>query len=241
MKSISDMIKVVLVRPRDSRNVGAVCRAMKNMGVNSLSIVMDDLIDPVKAEILAIHASDVLDNAEIYTSLEEAIKGASLVAGITRRRGKWRKYFSVTPEEMARKALSVEKGWTALVFGDEISGLTDADLSVCNLAVKIPSSPEFPSLNLSHAVQVVVYEIFKASDKKLARSYQPVGWERLDTLASSMVDSLKEIGFFKQVTGNDMKIFFRDILGRALISEGEAKRIEKIFKKIEGLFKKREF
>ncbi len=241
MKDISGTVKVVLVRPRDSRNVGAVCRAIKNMGISSLSIVMDTPIDPVKAEILAIHASDVLDNAVIYSSLEEAIRGAVFVAGVTRRRGKWRKYFSITPEELAEKVVSVEDGWSALVFGDEVSGLTDGDLSLCNVAVKIPSSPKFPSLNLSHAVQIVVYEIFKAADERHTRMYRPVEWERINNLSSLMVESLREIGFFKQVSGDDMKIFFRDILGRAMISEGEAKRVEKIFRKISGLFKKREF
>ena len=238
---IADTVKVVLVKPKDSRNVGAVCRAMKNMGLRSLAIVMDDLIDPVQAEILAVHADDILEKAEICFSLEDAIRGAALVAGVTRRRGKWRKYFSVSPEDIAERVLSVTGGWSALVFGDEISGLTDKDLSLCNVAVQIPSSPEFPSLNLSHAVQIVVYEIFKGSDDRHRILYHPIGRDRLDTLTTSIIDSLGEIGFFKQVTGEDMRIFFRDILGRAMVSEGEAKRLEKIFKKISGLFKKRSF
>ncbi len=237
MEGSGESVRVVLVRPKDSRNVGAVCRAIKNMGITSLSIVMDDLIDPKKAEVLAIHASDVLERAEVYWKLEDAIRGASLVAGVTRRRGKWRKYFSVTPAELAERAMQIKEGWVALVFGDEVSGLTDRDLSLCNISVRIPSSPDFPSLNLSHAVQIVVYEILKARDKRYTRLYKPITWKRLNGLTGVMVKSLRAIGFFKQVTGEDMRVFFRDILGRAMLSEGEAKRIEKIFKKIEGLYR----
>ena len=74
-----ETVKVVLVSPKDSRNVGAVCRAVKNMGITSLRIVMGGLIDPKKAEILAVNAADVLDNAEIFFTLEDALDGASLV------------------------------------------------------------------------------------------------------------------------------------------------------------------
>ena len=79
-------VRIVLVRPRDPRNVGAACRAMKCMGLRSLAIVLEGLIDPSQARILAHYAADVLEEATVHTDLREAIGDAVLVAGTTRRR-----------------------------------------------------------------------------------------------------------------------------------------------------------
>lgn len=234
LKTIEN-VKVILVSPQDSRNVGAVCRAMKNMGLMSLRIVMKNLIDPKTAQILAVHAADILDNAEVFSDPAGAVKGASLVAGITRRRGKRRKYFSYSAEQAAEKIASIKEGWTALMFGNEASGLTEEELSLCNIAIRIPSSAVFPSLNLSHAVQIVTYEIFKAFNKEYNSYFKPVNGERLADLTDVIKKSLKRIGFFKITGEEDMGIFFRDIFARAEISAGEANRIEKVFRKIVGI------
>jgi len=232
-----ETVKVVLVSPKDSRNVGAVCRAIKNMGVTSLRIVMEGLIDPKKAEILAVHAEDVLGNTEIFFTPEDAVKGASLIVGITRRRGKRRKYISYSAEQAAEKIASVKKGWTALLFGNESSGLSDRQLALCHMAVKIPSSPLFPSLNLSHAVQIMVYEIYKAFNRKHQTYFTPAAGERLNELTNTVREALKEIGFFKLAGEEETGIFFRDIFARAGISDGEVNRLERVFKKIGGIIK----
>ena len=231
-------IRFILVRPKDSRNVGAVCRAMKNMGLKNLTIVMDRLIDPQAASVLAIHASDILEEAAVCTSLEEAVRGSSLIAGVTRRRGKRRKYFSLNPEEFAIKATSIEKGLVTVLFGNEAAGLSDEELSICHVAVGIPAHSEFPSLNLSHAVQIIAYEIFLAMNRKMESFYNPVENERLKSMVGIAMDNLRSIGFFKQVDGSDTERFFTDIFARAAMSEREVKQMEKIFKKIGGLASK---
>ena len=230
-------VKVVLVFPKDSRNVGAVCRAIKNMGITSLRIVMDGLMDPTKAEILAVHAEDVLGNAELFFTPEDAVKGASLVVGVTRRRGKRRKYISYSAEQAAEKIASVKTGWTALLFGNESSGLTDSELALCHMAVKIPSSPLFPSLNLSHAVQIMAYEIFKAFNRNYKTYFAPAAGERINKLTNTIRESLKEIGFFKLAGEEETGIFFRDIFARANISDSEVNQLERVFKKIGGITK----
>jgi len=228
-------VRIVLVRPKDPRNVGAACRAMKCMGLHRLSIVVDGLLDPAQARVLAHYATDVLDAAEVHTDLREAIGDAVLVAGTTRRRGRNRKYFSVFPEQLARRIVSTRGGTVAVLFGNEETGLTDEELELCNLAVSIPASPEFPSLNLSHAVQVICYEIFRARTRGKLTPFAPIGAHAVDELVEGITDSLRRIGFFTQVTPRQMTVFFRDILARAGLSVNEARRLGVIFRKIAGL------
>ncbi len=232
-------VRVVLVRPRDPRNVGAACRAMKCMGITSLGIVPDAILDPTQARTLAHYAADVLDSATIYPRLSDAVKDAVLVAGTTRRRGRNRKYFSIFPEQLGERVASLGAGTIAVLFGNEETGLTDEELSLCHLAVTIPASREFPSLNLSHAVQVICYEIFRARSSGHLTPFSPVSVAELDSLVSVITRSLKRIGFSHLVGPDQMAVFFKDILGRAGLSVNEARHIGVIFRKIAGLITKR--
>ncbi|HUI69499.1 MAG TPA: TrmJ/YjtD family RNA methyltransferase [Spirochaetia bacterium] len=231
-------VRIVLVRPRDARNVGSACRAMKSMGITSLGIVPDELLDPTQARTLAHNATEVLERAMMYPTLAEAVKDAVLVAGTTRRRGKNRKYFSIFPEQLGERVAALGAGTVAVLFGNEETGLTDEELSVCHLAVGIPAAKELPSLNLSHAVQIVCYEIFRARSMGHLTPFAPVSVAELDTLVSVITRSLKRIGFFHLVGPEQMGVFFKDILGRAGLSVNEAKRLGVTFRKIAGLITK---
>jgi len=231
-------VRIVLVRPRDARNVGSACRAMKSMGITSLGIVPDELLDPTQARTLAHNATEVLERAMMYPTLAEAVKDAVLVAGTTRRRGKNRKYFSIFPEQLGERVAALGAGTVAVLFGNEETGLTDEELSVCHLAVGIPAAKELPSLNLSHAVQIVCYEIFRARSMGHLTPFAPVSVAELDALVSVITRSLKRIGFFHLVGPEQMGVFFKDILGRAGLSVNEAKRLGVTFRKIAGLITK---
>ena len=101
------------------------------------------------------------------------------------------------------------------------------------------TSDKFPSLNLSHAVQIITYELFRAAQRKSKHyGYRPINREELDGLTAGITANLKEIGFFKQVDDIDMRTFFRDILARSALSAGEAGRLGGIFDKIKGLAKR---
>lgn len=235
-------IKIVLENPQSSKNVGSVCRAMKNMGFNRLYIAGTKEIKLEKAEVTAIHASDLLKTAVFCRSVKETLEGTILSVAVSRRRGKKRKYFSLLPEELSKKIIPLtgdDKEDIAIVFGNEVSGLNDEDLSLCNTVVRIPSSEAFPSLNLSHAVQIICYELHKQASKVSKQcGYKPINRESLDVLCKSITGNLKAIGFFKQVDDSDMRIFFRDIFARSGLSAREAQRMNEIFTKIYGLSKK---
>jgi tRNA/rRNA methyltransferase len=242
MSAYLNNIRIVLVNPLDSKNVGALCRSMKTMGIGALTIVRGPkapALDLEQAAVLAVHARDVLENRRTCSSLKEALAGTSLAAGITRRRGKRRKSFALTPEQLAEHVAGQAGGETALVFGNEASGLDDRDLSLCQVAVRIPSSPGFPSLNLSHAVQIITYCLYRALGVSAKTLYSPITREQLDSLVDIILGSLRNIGFFTQVGDDDMGIFFRDILARAALSRTESRRLEMVFRKISGLAARR--
>ena len=232
-------IRIVLARPKDSKNIGAVCRAMKNMGLANLYIAGCEDLDREKAGVLALHAADVLDYAVLTDTLDESLHGCSLVAGVTRRWGKHRKYLYLDPTQFCERLLDHRDGVVAIVFGNEVSGLSDEEMQKCHIAVTIPSSSDFPSLNLSHAVQVIAYEVYKTFRSAAGRQfYTPITGVPLDSLVDHIADSLLSLGFFKIVSPSDMKRFWRDILARASLSGREADRMRSIFTKIAGIRRK---
>ncbi len=233
-------VHVVLSHPSEPRNVGAVCRAIKNAGITRLTIVTDSEIDFDAARPLAVDARDVLDATRIVPDLPAALADSTLIAGVTRRVGQRRKLVSFAPWQLAEKAADLStspSGVTlSIVFGNEQSGLSDAELELCHMAVSIPSSPDFPSLNLSHAVQVIAYELYIANlAGRVAAGYQPIGSQELATEVARIVMSLESLGFRTQTGPQGMRVFLTDIFGRAMLSQAEAHRLRRLFEKIEGM------
>lgn len=239
-------IVVVLDRPEESRNIGAVCRAMANNSIKQLRIVAKkENIDQERVRILSIHAFDIYQNALFFDSISDAVKDCAFAAGTTRRKGKKRQGKLLLPEELATFADRItgspdEKNdgqKIAIVFGNERTGLEDDELNECNMAVTIPSSDEFGSLNLSHAVQIITYHLFRAQSKKQT-GYTPITRSRLGQSVKTITDSLQSAGFFKITGRPDMENFWQNILSRAALSEGEAQYLEKTFTKLSGLISK---
>lgn len=241
-------IIIVLDHPDESRNIGAACRAMANNDISDLRIVGNKAdYDIEHIHVLAIHAGGIFDNAHFYNSITEATADCSICAGTTRRRGKKRGKL-LLPEEFAEMADDITEGSTteaggkvAVIFGNERTGLTDEQLDECNLGVTIPSSDNFGSLNLSHAVQIMSYHLFRKSlveKKGEYRGYTPLTLERVDRTVKTITDNMQKIGFFKMPGREDMENFWRSVLSRASLSEGEAQYLEKTFDKMAGLAKK---
>jgi len=152
--------RVVLVRPRDPNNIGAVARAMKNFGFHDLWVVTPH--PPVWAEVVsAVNAGDVLDNARVVTTLDEAIHDRNLVVGTGDRTRADETMPLYTPFELSRE-LEQTSYRLALVFGSEKHGLTNEDFSRCNRLMTIPTRPNCPSMNLGQSVAVCLYELVRA-------------------------------------------------------------------------------
>jgi TrmH family RNA methyltransferase len=250
--------RLVLVRPADSRNVGAACRAAKTMGIERLFLVGAERVDPTEARITAVHAADLINQAHYCDSVAEAIRGCSLAAAVTRRRGKRRKYQVWTPEQLGRQVAAGDKE-VAIVFGNERDGLSDAELEPCQVAVAIPSAPSFPSLNLSHAVQIIAYEIFKQRQAVAGRargasgsrgkqrpvrgvappsaSQTAVAADRIAGLVEPLTTALGAAGFFSTAGASSVRTFLVDIFARANIVDREAYRLGRILGNVAGLIR----
>lgn len=250
-----DRVDVVLARPEGALNVGSCCRAMKSMGLQSLILAAAREMRDDEVFTMALHARDVYERARRCDDLESALAGTVLSAGITRRRGAKRKWFSLLPEQLAERAAATASGRVALVFGNERDGLSDEELARCTLACHIPSSPEFPSLNLSHAVQLTASAFWRRSiDGRRgggpdagadgqsgggrgagAGGYHPIDREAVDNLTAVIHGSLEAMNYFRSADPLHTDRFFRDILTRAALSVREARHLEKIFRKLHYL------
>jgi TrmH family RNA methyltransferase len=234
-----DDFTVVLCRAEGSSNVGAVCRAMKTMGFGRLLLAdcPEHELDAVHAS--AVHAFDLYEAAERHASLGSALSGFSLVAGFTRRMGRYRKR-SVELGPFAAGCLHRPAGGIALVFGNERDGLSAAELDLCDEAVFIPTSEAFPSLNLSHAVQLACWELRQALSRSDPSYHDENGLHgRVPALHGRITEEVEVIctrlegaGFFKIGGRQDAAVMLNSILARSAATEQEVRQFRNMFFKL---------
>jgi tRNA/rRNA methyltransferase/tRNA (cytidine32/uridine32-2'-O)-methyltransferase len=267
-------VVIVLSRPSEAGNLGAVCRAMKNMGLSRLRLAVPEPEDPEPGKAAgcfpapvplleagfgyggteavirarAVHAADIWEKAETFPSLAGAVRDCALVIGTTRRRGRRRKQVTMNPAETAA-FLKEKPGPAALVFGNERTGLDDRELELCNFASHIPAAGIFPSLNLSHAVQIYAYELFcvlfqagdnagTAETAAVKGQWVPMDQEKVAALVGDLADSLKSLGFYRRPGREEQERFFRDLFSRACLTEQEGRYFAGIIAKAAKLAEK---
>jgi TrmH family RNA methyltransferase len=228
-------IRVVLVNTSHPGNIGGAARAMKNMGLSRLVLVQPRDFPSAEAVARAAGAVDILDNACIVNSLEEALGGCGLVLG-TSARNRHIPWPLLDPRECAAACIEqVEQaGEVALVFGREDSGLSNDELQRCHFHVHIPSDPEFSSLNLAAAVQVLTYEVRMAwlaaqgQPTKMAKlethaeqGSLPVTADELERFYAHMESTLVQIGFHDPENPRHLMPRLRRLYGRNNISKLE--------------------
>jgi len=152
-------IRVVLCRPSHPGNIGAAARAMKTMGLDRLYLVQPKSFPDDEAQARASGARDVLERAVVCPSLTAALADTVLAAGMSARRRDLSLPFCWAREGAAKLLASQAHGEVALVFGNETAGLTNEELALCQLPIMIPANPEYASLNLGAAVQLMCYEL----------------------------------------------------------------------------------
>jgi len=237
-------LAIVLCRASEPGNVGAVCRAMKNMGLSQLRMVAPGPLDEERLLARAVHAGDIWRSARFFDTLAEATADCSLVAGTTRRRGRRRKGVTLDPRALAAwlKGSLAASGPApvALVFGNERTGLDEDELNFCNVASHIPVSDAFPSLNLSHAVQIYAYELFLAfgGEADVEGTWVPLAREAADALTEDITGTLAELGFYRHPGREEQTRFLRDLICRAGLTEREGRYLKDLFAKTARLSKK---
>src|SRR5574344_1151023 len=237
-----DNIVIILDRPGESRNIGSACRAMANCGIHNLRIIgtKKEDIDIEAVYRLAIHASPIFDSAAFYNTIAEATSDCSFAAGTTRRQGKKRKGTLLLPEELVKIAdnatdSSGKNAKAAIIFGNEQSGLSDDEIESCDFGVTIPSSEEFGSFNLSHAVQIICYELFRASSVVKTNGRESISRDEVKTVVQNILEDLEQVGFFSYHGKEKNEELWNGILTRAALSKEESLLVQKTFDRVASM------
>jgi TrmH family RNA methyltransferase len=223
-----DSFVVVLHEPRNGANVGAVVRAMKNMGLRQLRLVRPASFDPAVVESMAHRSGELLAASTSYDSLDAALADATFVVGTSGRQR------SEGPTPLAPRAIGPEllrraqAGTVALLFGNEDNGLSNQDLARCHALISIPADPSYASLNLAQAVLLVLYELRLAALETLASSAPtpaepPAPAALLAEIVAHGEDLLRAANFFKSQAADATLRRLGRLLLRAEPSEAEAR------------------
>lgn len=212
-------IRIVLVETTHPGNIGAVARAMKTMGLESLYLVNPKIFPSAECTARASGADDILAGAQVCANLVEALQGCRLVAGTSARR-RTVEWPELAPRQIAERMLAESvQGPTALVFGRESSGLTNAELDRCQILAHVPTNPEFASLNVAAAVQLFAYELRIASlgESALApvEERAVASAEELEGLHIHLAQALEEIGFAEPQQSKKLLRRLRRLFNRA--------------------------
>ncbi len=234
----SDNLSIILVQPQGPINIGAVCRVMMNFGFTRLR-----LVDPTRhyksllAKKMALSAFHVLEKAPVFEDLEQALSDIQVAFGTTRRFGKYRKDF-FTPSGAAKKInQDFQDLKCALVMGPEDTGLETKDLDLCQHFITIPTHEGYPSMNLSHALSVLLYEVALKSDtgkafvdpqpKKLATG------EEIEHMFDHMRKTLQDIDYLDKQNPDHLLRTFRRLFGEAGLTSRDTRIIRGLMSRID--------
>ncbi|CCK79312.1 RNA methyltransferase [Desulfobacula toluolica] len=237
-------ISIILVEPQGPINIGSVCRTMMNFGFTQLR-----LVNPTKhyksllAKKMALSAFTVLENAAIFDDLSSALSDIQIAFGTTRRFGKYRKNF-FTPSGAAEKLGQTNDNTScALVLGPEDTGLETKDLDLCHHFITIPTHDAYPSMNLSHALAVLLYEVSLKSDKgKKFFDPQPkklAAGDEIEHMFAHMKKSLVQIDFLDKKNPDHLLRTFRRLFGAAGLTSRDVRIIRGMMSRIDWTEKQR--
>jgi tRNA/rRNA methyltransferase len=231
-------LTVVLVKPQGPLNIGSVCRSMMNFGFSRLR-----LVDPcaeyksLEAKKMALGAFSILEQAEIFDDLSAALHDIHIAFGTTRRFGKYRKNFC-TPSTAATQINALDdQTRSALVMGTEDSGLETKDLELCQHFITIPTHRDYPSMNLSHSLSILVYEIAMASEAG-KRFHDPIPQKlapgkEVEHMFGHMRKTLQDIDFLDHQNPDHILRTFRRLFGSAGLTPRDIKIIRGLMSRID--------
>lgn len=232
-------IRIVLVETSHPGNIGAAARAMKNMCVSELFLVNPKEFPSAAATARASGADDLLARAKVCTDLEEALKDCSVVIGASARLRsiEWPQLNPRECAELVHKNSNVSS--VAIIFGREDSGLSNRELDYCHYLVHIPTNPEYQSLNLAAAVQVICYEIFSRSkmmeiENSASSSQMPATSQQMSGFYKHLETALTEIGFLKPPSCQKLLRRLKRLFNRAAMDETDINIMRGILSAAEG-------
>lgn len=215
-----DSVRVVMVNTTEPGNIGAAARAMKNMNLSNLCLVNPKGYPSAVATARASGADDLLANAMVCETLEEALQGTHLVIGASARQRniKWKQMDVVGACGEIQKTVSAENQKVAVVFGTEKYGLTNEELDLCQILMTIPGNPNYFSLNVASAIQVFAYQnyVYNTTTEFEKSSNEPAGFDELEGFYTHLAQVLEHIEYFEDKRPKELLMRrLRRFFGRA--------------------------
>ena len=230
-------IRIVLVEPSHPGNIGAVARAMKNMALAELVLVRPKSFPHAEADARASGATDVLERARVADSVAEAVADCGFVAATTSR-PRDHNFRALDLHEAAVRIFEMSaRGPAAVLFGAERTGLTNEELALAHLLIRIPANPEYPSLNLAMAVQVACYEVAVAAHAYApakGRERLPATMDDLEGLFAHLERASLDTGFVDPVKPGRFLEHMRRLFARARLERPEVKLLRGLLGALEA-------
>jgi tRNA/rRNA methyltransferase len=219
-----DNIRIVLCRTSHPGNIGSAARAMKTMGLSRLYLVRPRKFPHEDTYAMASGATDVLENIQLCDTLEQALTGCTLTIGMTARKREL-SHAATTPREAAAEALQIAAtDQVALVFGGETNGLSNEELIRCQRIAHIPANPEYSSLNLAAAVQVLAYELRMTAETvapELPKRIELATHDEIEGFYLHLETKLIETGFLDPTQPKRLMSRLRRLFTRAVLHKEE--------------------
>jgi len=228
-------IRVILINTTHPGNIGATARAMKVMGLTSLHLVTPKIFPNAEATAMASGADDILQSAVVHESLDSALAGCPLVLGTSARLRSLS--MPMLDARRAAKQAMAESGTheIGLLFGRERYGLTNEEMQRCQFLVNIPSNPDYSSLNLAQAVQILSYELRVAAQGFSDIAVDPLDWEPVDDqqmegLFEHLEQTLLDIRFLNPKQPKKLMMRLRRLFNRARPDQNEINILRGVLK-----------
>ena len=226
-------IRVVLCETAHPGNIGAAARALKTMGLGQLLLVAPQRFPDPQAEWLAVGAIDVLARARVCANLDEALAGSAFTVACTARPREVAVPMVAAREAAARIVEVARTQPVALVFGNETCGLTAAEVKLCQLLATIPADPEFSSLNVAAAVQVLAYELRIAALGETMpddKAREHATYEEVERFYEHLERSMLESGFLNPEHPKKLMPRLRRLFNRAQLEQEEVNILRGVLK-----------
>jgi tRNA/rRNA methyltransferase len=234
-KATMEHITLVLKGPKYAGNVGSVARCAKNMGIDKILVVDGWEMPPAEMKQTATHfAAELIDQILYFDNLQQALEGFEFIVGTTARLGSVRGPV-VSPREMAKSLIDLSRhNRVALLFGPEDTGLSNDDLRLCHSLVTIPTSERLKSINLSHAVMILCYEIFSAQRSSL-EAFTPrlAAAAEIEGMYEQIKALLQKIGFLNPQNPEHWMLHIRRFFSRTRLFSRDVKIIRGICRQLD--------
>ncbi len=238
MNSPNKEIRIVLIGTTHPGNIGAAARAMKTMGQNNLYLVRPKIFPSAEATARATGADDILANAQVVDDLQKAISDCDYVVGTTARTRSipWP---TVTPRDFSSYVSKINPRSVAILFGRESSGLSNEEIECCNKLITIPSNPEYSSLNLASAVQIICYELRLNSGMETDFDKEPdkekrVSQDKMEQFYTHIEKCMSDVGYYDLDNPRKLMHRIRRIFNRTELNEAEYNILRGFFTKIQS-------